>query len=131
MSESLWRNHQVGELVQTMLEAIPTDHGQHQFWTAYQIAVEFYRQYPMIADEINQDPGGRGTGKYNSLAQYLARHLSGHINELNIEMAFLNSHHINELSFRLDGATEIAASTLKDGDNTSMFRYKKRKEREV
>lgn len=101
------------------------------FFTAYQLAIAFAQAYPNDAESLGYlHVGGKGIGERSSLAQYLARELSGRIHNgsiQNVEGRFLSNQFLDQISFNSGG--EVIVSSLTDGQNQlSMFRYLEEKE---
>ena len=126
---SQWQELGIEERVVAVLRATPVHHEDHHlgpaFLTAYQIAIEFNRLYPEITAKLGLKVGGTGTGEHTSLAQYLARQLSGHIKSgglSDVEGALLSDMNLKAITFRNQG--EVVESSLAGyGMDMSMFRY--------
>jgi hypothetical protein len=83
------------------------------FVNGYQLAIEFARRYPEETRQIGMPVGGAGTGQRNSLAQYIALQLSTRIQSgaiTDIEMGYLSTRHLNDLSYDGDDGTIHASS---------------------
>jgi hypothetical protein len=125
---SHWNEHQIEDRVTQILSEVPDAYGSHHFGraylTAYQLAIEFFRRFPEAAAAIGLPLGGRGTGQHSSLAQYLARELSGRIKtgEITcIEGGFLSDQHLRDINF-LNGQEVIYSSLTGTGYTLSMYR---------
>lgn len=76
------------------------------------------------------DVGGKGIGKYNSLAKYLALNLSQKIKDGNADMiegVFLNNKYLSEISFEYKDdkiKKEVKSSVNYNNYGLSMFRLK-------
>jgi hypothetical protein len=73
-----WKNFDFEGKITSILRAIAKDDPEHYgqpFFTAYQLAIEFAKQYPQDFAEIGKPIGGRKTGE-KSLAWYIAWQLS-------------------------------------------------------
>ena len=71
--------NKVTEILQEAPNALTAHHLGQPFLTAYQIAIEFEKRYPQEFKQLKLPVGGAGTGKHNSLAQYIAGQLSRNI----------------------------------------------------
>ena len=127
---SFWQKHEIEAKVINILRDVPDSAKEHHmgrlFLTAYQIAIEFARRYPDIVKELGWPVGGEGTGKRNTLAQYLARWLSQLVKDNprgQIEGGFLSNQHLDDIRF--DNSGEIIHSSLTgSGYTLSMFRLR-------
>ena len=125
---SIWEQYDLGAKILDILQnAQAYDQGHHlaqprPFLTPYQIAIHFKDKYPQDFAAIGKGIGGKGHGEQTSLAQYVARELSGHVKNgtMPIEGAFLYRKFLNELSYK-DGADTIESS-LGTTYDLSMFR---------
>lgn len=127
---SLWEQQQIEGRVTAILEEAAGDMEGHHFGppflSAYQLAIEFARRHPEAFAALGMPLGGAGTGKQNSLAQYLARELSRRIHDgpmAHIEGAFLSNWDVMEIVFDYDGQ-EVRSSLTGSRLNTSMFRLR-------
>ena len=121
---SLWRNEDIANKLVDILRTIDYKEGHHHFGkpflTSYQLAIEFEKRFPAVANMLpaHSEIGGEGTGEYNSLSQYIGRQISGHYDDmraLGIECGFLSSNDLVKLEF-----SQNVCSSVKD---VSMFRY--------
>jgi hypothetical protein len=124
---SRWQEFAFEQRIREILTSVPAHAEGHHFGrpylTSYQIAIEFCRRHPDAVDQIGLPVGGAGVGGHTSLAQYIARELSGRIRAGHlpgIEGAFLSDQHLTELSFRL--GTDQVKSSLIGAWDTAMFR---------
>jgi hypothetical protein len=123
---SLWDQHNVTALVRHILATVPAEsrHGTGRpFLTAYQIAIEFDRQFPVVTAALGQALGGQGQGPF-ALTTYLARWLPDRIyirGITDIELGFLSPLHMTRLEF-LSGEATMTATTHQAGFATTMFR---------
>lgn len=125
---SVWVDHDVETKVIEVLQDVPAGTPFHHFGgpylTAYQLAIEFNRRYPHVAAALGQPIGGAGVGQQNSLAQYLARELTRHINahpSFPVEGAFISSQDVQ--SFVFDSPLgSVTSSVTGSGFDLSMFR---------
>lgn len=114
------------EILNDIRDAAPEHHLGRPFLTAYQIAVEFARRYPEDAKQLGLPIGGAGTGKHNSLAQYLALQLSRGIKAgrlAGIEGSLTSTRHLSDIRFDADGKV-IHSSLTGSGSRLSMFRLR-------
>ncbi len=119
--------HKVTEILQDAPNVLEGHHLGQPFLTAYQIAVEFAARYPNEFKLLKLPIGGAGTGKHNSLAQYLAQQLSRNIKAkriTHIEGGFLSNLHLHDISFDGPGKEPIHSSLTKSWYTLSMFRLK-------
>jgi hypothetical protein len=101
----------------------PSHHFRRPFVTPYQIAIEFKQRFPNEYEKFGKPVGGLGTGRQDSLAQYIALQLSKRISNntiTNIEGSFLHRKYFLSLKYK-DGKDEIEASSGLSYD-LSMFR---------
>jgi hypothetical protein len=125
---SQWQQHNIEDRVIEILREVQDDghHFGRPFLTAYQLAIEFDQRHHDIVTHLDLEVGGAGTGEYVSLAQYLARQLSGYIkNDLNypIEGAFISNRNVRELRYNR-GNEIITSSVTGSGYSLSMFRLR-------
>lgn len=125
---SQWEDLNIQASIEEILSNVPTLEPDHHFgrpfMTAYQIAIEFARNYPRQFEQLNVPVGGKDTGQYYSLAQYLARELSGRISNehiRNIEGRFISNLHITEMTFN-DNGTPVRSSISGNQAALSMYR---------
>ena len=125
---SIWKNYDIGAKVLDILQNAqaydPNHHlGQPRpFLTPYQIAILFKEKYPQEFAAIGKGIGGKGHGEQTSLAQYIAKELSGHVKNgtMPVEGAVLYRKLVNELSYK-DGS-DIIESSLGTTYDLSIFR---------
>ena len=105
------------------------DAGHHfgrPYVTPYQLAIAVQAAHPHIATALGVTVGGRGTGTPNSLAQYLARELSGRIKRdgegYPVEGAFISNEHLTSLTYRGADGQAIMSSLTGSGYDLSLFR---------
>src|SRR4030042_491919 len=122
---SQWDDLNIQASVEEILSTLPTFEPDHHFGlpfiTAYQLAIEFAQRYPREFGQLDLPIGGKDTGQYYSLAQYLARELSGKIKSgqiSNIEGRFISNLHITRMIFS-DGVESSKTGNLAA---LSMFR---------
>ncbi|MEQ4487574.1 MAG: hypothetical protein AAC993_01890 [Dehalococcoides mccartyi] len=126
-----WQQHNIEPRIIQILQEVQ-DCGHHfgrPYLTAYQLAIEFQQRHPDISIALDREIGGAGTGKYVSLAQYLARQLSASI--LNdphypIEGAFISNQNVKELSYNAEDKI-ITSSLTVSSYGLSMFRLRYKK----
>lgn len=131
---SLWESESVLDAV---LEALAEPHsnnpqGHHfgrPYLTAYQLAIKVDAARPDIAVNLGVEVGGRGTGERTSLAQYLARELSGRIKRAAtagthypVQGAFVSNEHLTSLSYTKTDGTQLTSSLTGTGYDLSLFR---------
>ncbi len=126
---SQWEQHQIEDKVVRLLREVEDEshHFGQPFLTAYQLAIEFDTRHHDVVAQLGLQVGGAGTGEHTSLAQYLARCLSGRIRSnprYPIEGAFLSSQFVRELSYD-HGSEVITSSLIGEGNNLSMFRIRR------
>ena len=114
-----------------VLAGVPAADDSHHFgrpfMSAYQLAIELHRLHPQVAGALGQPVGGADIGQRNSLAQYLARQLSGQIAadpEYPVEGAFISNRDVLELRYRATDGTELRSSLSGSGFELSMFRLR-------
>ena len=123
---SIWDEFSIESRIRQILDVASRDKSHHfgrPFLTAYQIAIAFVEAHPKDAERIGKPVGGKGTGRQDSLAQYLAWQLSRRIKsgELSgIEGRFLHRQHL--LSLEYDSDAGIVESSLGQASDLSMFR---------
>ncbi len=127
MTDTLWERFDIGNKINAILRDIVKDDPQHYgqpFFTAYQLAIEISSRYPDDFAAMGKPVGGEGTGQPNSLSQYLAGEISRRIKSgkiRNIEIAFVHSRYVREMTFRHKGES-VRASTPEAGFPISIFR---------
>jgi hypothetical protein len=128
---SVWEGQGVEAAVLQALRELGTDEdGGHHFGrpyvTAYQLAIAVQAAHPEIAATLGVMVGGRGTGAPNSLAQYLARELSGRIKRdgdaYPVEGAFISNEHLTALTYLDTNGQPITSSLTGSGYDLSLFR---------
>lgn len=121
-----WRELGLEEKVRTILAEVEQNaklvdhHFNPPFITAYQLAVLLEEKEAGIASKLGKQLGGKGTGEYHSVAQYVAKELSSRISKgeiEDIEGAFLDVRDISKLNFPKD--IESSAN-----ERLSLFRLK-------
>lgn len=103
----------------------PQHHFGRPFLTPYQIAIRFEELFPAECQAIGKPVGGRGSGRQDSLAQYIAKQLSSRIREgtlRNIEGRFLHRASLRKLEYE-EGGQVIEASSMQSYD-LSLFRLR-------
>jgi hypothetical protein len=106
---SKWHDLQLHDrLTEILCEfgADDTHHFGRPFASAYQIAIAFAGRYPDLAERIGLPLGGPGSGKRNSLTQYLAGELSRRIKSgeiTHIEGAWLSTLRLHQIDFDSQG----------------------------
>ncbi len=126
-----WDELQLYEKIKTILkECTPHDpdhhFGNYSYLTPYQIALKLKEKYPNIYEKIRKPIGGKGTGRRDSLAQYIANELSKRIKNgeiRDIEGAFLFREYLHKLEYQSDDGMMIESSSGESYD-LSLFRYK-------
>ena len=128
---SVWGEQGVQAAVLEALHELGTDEdvGHHfgrPYVTAYQLAIAVQAAHPEIAAVLGVTVGGRGTGAPNSLAQYLARELSGRIkrdgDDYPVEGAFISNEHLTALTYLDTNGQPITSSLTGSGYDLSLFR---------
>ncbi|SDY49938.1 hypothetical protein SAMN05660209_03031 [Geodermatophilus africanus] len=129
---SVWEEQGVEAAVLEALHAVHLNNaGGHHFGrpyvTAYQLAIAVQAAHPEIAAALGGvTVGGRGAGAQSSLAQYLARELSGRIkrdgNSYPVEGAFVSNEHLTALIYRDASGQAITSSLTGSGFDLSLFR---------
>ncbi len=122
---SQWENFYFEDRIRNILQAVNYYRHNHHFGrpflTAYQIAIEFARLYPDDTRQIDLPIGGRGTGQYNSLSQYIAGQLSQRMKSgalSDFEGGFISNKYLSEISFE----NEIISSLTDTEYDLSIFR---------
>jgi hypothetical protein len=126
--DTTWDTHDVTDKVHEILAGVeypdPQHHFGRPFLTAYQLAIEFAERFPDTFRQIGLPVGGRGVGQRSTLAQYLARGLSGKIQNgeiTDIEGGFLSNDHLNDILFD-HGGEQISSSLTDTPFGVSLFR---------
>lgn len=118
----------IREILANCREYAPGHHMHHPFMSAYQIAIRFAKQNPHHEDVIRLPVGGTGAGENQSLAQYIARHLSSEIRNsgdtggIGIEGGFLSHDNLINMEFRDSHGEAVHVSTLESKHAHSIFR---------
>lgn len=131
MNTSIWAELSVLTKVEEVLRQVPA--GSHHFgqpWvTAYQLAIMLDHRYSDVRAALNTGLGGAGTGSHTSLAQYVARQLSGRIKSegdtFPIEGAYLSNDHVASLNFVGPNGEAVTSSLTDSGYHLSMFRVRR------
>jgi hypothetical protein len=130
---SVWEEQEVERAVLEALGAVHLNNpsGHHfgrPFVTAYQLAIAVHETHPEIAAALGVTIGGSGTGVRNSLAQYLARELSGRIKRAGdgypVEGAFISNEHLTSLTYQDAAGQAITSSLTGSGYDLSLFRVR-------
>lgn len=127
---SAWQNENMVEKITKILEDYrydePQANGGQPYMTAYQLALVFTQRHADVVKRLDLPVGGKGTGQYTSLAQYLARQLAGAIKAgrvEHIEYAFVHTAYMRELRFQ-DDDHEVVASAPGTRYDVSIYRLK-------
>ncbi len=108
LDETIWTKYELEEKIAKILKDVePKDYaphfGRYVYLTAYQIAIEFCKNYKEDFDDIKKTLGGSGTGsKGDSLPRYFSNTLSRFIKEKkvkHIEATQLSKEYIYEVKF--------------------------------
>ena len=124
---SHWQNLGIENKIIDIFSSVPPyEEGHHMgrpFLTAYQLAIEYNRRHSGDVAILGLTVGGAGTGRYNSLAQYLARQLSQRILDGGspFEGGFFSNLHLKEMVFDDDGR-DVTSSLVGTPLTTSVFR---------
>ncbi len=128
---SKWEQFKMEErifsILQDVLDSIEDHHLGRAYLTAYQIAIEYKRRHPEDFAAFGYPLGGIGTGKRNSLSQYIALRLSVLMRDDKLpqmEGGFLSNQHLKGIHF-WDGDEEVTSSLTDSGFPLSMFRLRK------
>lgn len=127
MSE--WQNHSFENRIRQILARVKhksntPHHFGRPFISAYQIAIEFNRLYPLVAIAMNLEVGGTGTNRKSSLSQYIARQLSINIKAgkiTDIEGRFFSNYLTKDMIFNNNGV-ELKSSLAGTDEDLSIFR---------
>ena len=123
---SIWDEFSIESRIRQILDVTSRDKGHHfgrPFLTAYQIAIAFREAHPKDAERIGKPVGGKGTGRKDSLAQYLAWQVSRRIKSGKLsgnEGRFLHRQHLRSPEY--NSGDEIVESSLGQASDLSMFR---------
>ena len=128
---SIWAEHQIEDRVVQVLQDVPSVNKTHHFGrpyiSAYQLAIEFHRRFPTVAQALGYSVGGAGIAQRNSLAQYLAHELSGRIRRepgFPVEGAFVSNQDVVSIEFRSPDGGTLTSSLTDSGWDLSMFRIR-------
>lgn len=114
---SRWQDLDIEHKIIDIFRDVPPYEEHHHmggpFLTAYQLAIEYNRRHDGDVALLGITVGGAGTGRYNSLAQYLALQLSRRISEGNpqFEGGFLSNQDLKEMVFDGNGRDVKSSST--------------------
>ena len=115
---SAWEEFGLEERIQKILD-IPPSKGDHHFGrpflTTYQIAIELAKEITNLCTSIDKPLGGKGTGEYNSLAQYIGLELSKRIKGKkipNIEGGHLHHKDLTTVEFSFNGESVISSDLV-------------------
>jgi hypothetical protein len=129
VSNNNWVEHELANKIITILREVPAAHDHHlgrPFLTAYQIAIALNEKYPEAVADLDYPIGGRGAGRKNSVAQYVAQNLSREIKARRlgeIEGGFLSNEYLNDIAFDSEG--DVIHSSLTHTPYTlSLFRVR-------
>ena len=125
---SKWKDLSIHSKVEDILEPISGENPNHHlggpFLTAYQLAIEYAQRFPEDLRRLDLPVGGKDSGVHYSLAQYLARQLSGKIKSreiTSIEGCLMSNRHVIDLVFN-DNGTHVHSSLSGKHASLSMFR---------
>jgi len=128
MAKSKWKQFHMHENILRILNDKSLKSGHHfgiSYLTPYQIAIFLEKTSKSDFDGLDKEIGGKGTGEYHSVAQYIANQLSRRIKNKeikDIEGAFISHKYHDSLIFKYEPRL-IEAST-KDISDLSIFRNK-------
>ncbi len=127
---AIWDQHNLEARITEILTQVQPNPQDHHFgrpyMSAYQLAIAFAHHAPDAFTAIGHPIGGEGIGQHTSLAQYIARELSGRIkNDRNypIEGAFLSNRYLHDLTYT-DNGNLIRSSLISAGLDLSLFRLR-------
>jgi hypothetical protein len=128
---SVWADHEVENKVLAILSDVHLVNDYHHFgrpyMTAYQLAINLDARYPEVKTALNVTVGGAGTGERTSLAQYLARELSGRIKRdphHPVQGAFMSNEAVRELVYEAADGQLVTSSLTGSGFDLSLFRIR-------
>ncbi len=128
-AQSHWEQHGVESAVLEALQTSTSPDSHHfgpAYLTAYQLAIKVNSAHPEIDQALGVTVGGRGTGAQTSLAQYLARELSGRIKRAGdsypVEGAFVSNELLTSLTYRDSDGRTITSSLTGTTFHLSLFR---------
>ena len=129
---SLWKDLEIEEKIRKILvdESKPyrkdkADHPFGRFFlTIYQIAILFKEKYPKDFEAICKSVGGKGNGKGNSIAMYIAGQLSRKIGKeiKDIEGGFISYQYMDGPAFIGKDGERIESSAPHSGNELTIFR---------
>ena len=127
---SYWQEYDVERKIVSILSEIqyyrPDHHFGRPFITAYQLAIEYARQFPDDVTRLGYPIGGEGIGERVSVAKYLSGQLSERIRNgeiTSIEGGFLSNSHLSEIVFDNQGQP-LRSSLTKTQFDLSMYRLR-------
>ena len=96
----------------------------YSFLTIYQIAILFKEKYPEKFERIGKSVGGKGKGKGNSIAMYIAKELSDRIGKeiKDIEGGFISYRYMDGPAFTGKDGERIESSASHSGNELTIFR---------
>ena len=128
---SVWADLDVENKILETLSDVHLVNDYHHFgrpyMTAYQLAIKLDARYPEVKAALNVTVGGAGTGERASLAQYLARELSGRIKRdphHPVEGAFVSNEAVRELVYEGAGGQLVTSSLTGSGFDLSLYRIR-------
>jgi hypothetical protein len=128
---SVWAEREVENKVLAILSDVHLVNDHHHFgrpyMTAYQLAINLDAWYPEVKTALMVTVGGAGTGERTSLAQYLARELSGRIKRdphYPVQGAFLSNEAVRELVYEAADGQPVTSSLTGSGFDLSLFRIR-------
>lgn len=126
---SMWDDLGLGDKIGRILADAHSHDANHHFgrpfMLPYQIAIEFKRRHPEEFRAIGKPVGGMGTGRQDSLAQYIGQRLSALVKEgrePHIEGRFLSKSDLTALEF--DDGGQVVKSSIHPEWDASMFRWR-------
>lgn len=107
---SKWEQNDMENRIRLALGSVKpsAEHKDHRFGrpfiTAYQLAILLSENDPGLCSKLEKQLGGKGTGEYQSLSQYIANELSARIGKeiKDIDGALLKTQDIVALEFTHD-----------------------------
>ena len=126
---SRWSELDIERKIIDIFQDVPPYEVEHHmgppFLTAYQLAIKYNRRHDGDVALLGLTVGGAGTGRYNNLAQYLARQLSKRISDgdSQFEGGFLSDQDLKEMVFD-DNGRDVKSSLTGDPLITSVFRLR-------
>ena len=128
--KNYWKEESIEDKIKNILLEINYINPNHSFGrpfiTAYQLAINFEQQYPAVVAKMQLQIGGKGVGTRTSLAQYLAREISRHYDQMKdyLEASFISNEHLTEISFKDNNGQDIISSLTDSGYDLSIFRLR-------